>query len=151
MELLEIYDRLGLIYPNLYNAIARQKMGLSYPRQSGRTTNMLCRALHASQQGVVLVLVYGKQEADLKKKVRAWAEYLGLDYKNIIVERPRNEYSYSGMKLYAYFADHLLREHGKVEDSKVEDGVLHQLQRATQRWSQEDAPANNEVEGEEPK
>jgi len=146
MELLEIYDRLGLIYPNLYNAIARQKMGLSYPRQSGRTTNMLCRALHASQQGAVLVLVYGKQEADLKKRVRAWAEYLGLDHKNIIVERPQNEYSYSGMKLYAYFADHLLREHGKVED-----GVLHQLQRATQRWSQEDAPANNEVEGEEHK
>jgi len=147
MELLEIYDRLGLIYPNLYNAIAKQRMGLSYPRQSGRTTNMLCRALHASQQGTVLVLTANtRQEIDLKNKVYAWAKQLGLDHKNIIVECPQSEYSYSGMKLYAYFADHYLREHGRVED-----GVLHQLQRATQRWSQEDAPANNEVEGEEHK
>jgi len=135
MTLQEIYERLGLLVPTTQNMkeihhLVKEQSGgiLAWPRGSGRTTRDLVEALYHSQFGQVLFLVHTQWYVrDLQKRVRGWADLLGLDHKNIRIETPRDPIHYMGLRLQHSDIDHVVWEY----DGGVSPELVDMLKRIT--------------------
>lgn len=123
MTELEIYEKLGLMPPGLDTMKKLHELVsdvpdvfiVEWPRCTGRTTNMLIRALYHSQFGNVLVLAHNWSYARLlKRTIWEYAERLGLDRRRIKIDIPHEPYTYQGLRLQYWEADHLVRERDGV-------------------------------------
>ena len=101
----DICERLGLEDPQSFHARRYGQVG--FPRQSGRTTWMLVKALEKAQDRQVLILCHTEYYSKMiREKVHDWARQLGIDPHQIEV-KCCTEHVLEG-ETRAIFADHAI-------------------------------------------